>query len=189
MTNERRFDLGLALVLLGFAIWYGITMYNYPVGAGRIPAIVAAIMAGTLILQILLMFRAPSRTLDEADLPDRADGELQRDLSDHPATSSSITAPERTNEPEPDTYDTLIALSGTRRRRFFTIVAFSIAFYVGSMIVGFVVTSGALIGAVLLFARERAYVAVLGAILGSAAAYGLVVGLLNMRALDGYLLG
>ena len=90
-------------------------------------------------------------------------------------------------ELEQDSYENLIALRGVRRRRFIAIAAFSVAFYVGYILVGFVVTTGVLMAAILVAARERPHVVVIGALVGAGAAYALVVSLLNIPAMSGYL--
>jgi hypothetical protein len=88
-----------------------------------------------------------------------------------------------------DTYETLIALTPERRRKFLAIVGFSIAFYFGILLAGFVVTSAVLITGILLLSRERVWVALVGGAAGGAAAYGLVVGVMNAQPLSGLLFG
>lgn len=176
LMDEHRFDVLLTVVLLAGGVWYGVRMLLYPSGAGRVPAFVAAIFVTATLVQLALLLlrrRRPAPASVDAG---------------GPATSADGPAePRAEQEPEMDTFETLIALTPERRRKFVAIAAFSVLFYVGAMLVGFVITTAVLITAILLVARERAYVAVIGGVLGGAAAYALTVGIMNMPALDGIL--
>lgn len=68
-------------------------------------------------------------------------------------------------------------------------MAFSAAFYLGFLLVGFVVTTAVLITAIMLFSRERVWAALLGGVVGAAASYGLVVGVMNLPPVSGMLVG
>ena len=74
-----------------------------------------------------------------------------------------------------------------RRNRFVAIALFSVLFYAGALMIGFVLTTGLLITAFLLFARERAFTSVAAGVLSAAGVWALVVGVLGLPALDGYL--
>lgn len=186
--NERRFDLLLTLALLGFGVWYGVRMYSYPANAGMVPAIVATVFVGALVVQAVLMGRRlTARAEADGGVAEEAVATAEVSGSGRPGTEE--LPPRASNEPEPDTYETLIALKGVRRRRFLTIVAFTIAFYVGTMLVSFVLTAGVLITAILLVSREKLYVALTGGLVGALSAYGLVVGLLDLPPFEGYLIG
>jgi hypothetical protein len=174
--TERRFQLGLSSVLLAATAWYVLEMVSYPSHAGRVPTIVALVMAGALVLQIVgqvRSLRAPS-----APSPSAA-------TSDDPLAY----AEERVQEVEEATsgFGVLLALDSVRRRRFIEIALFSILFYVGALMVGFVLTTGILIFAFLLLARERLIVALAAGLLAAGAVYLLVVVVIGLPALDGYL--
>jgi hypothetical protein len=74
-----------------------------------------------------------------------------------------------------------------RRFRFIAIAVFSVLFYVGALMIGFVLTTGILITAFLLVARERVVTALAAGLISAVAVYGLVVGVIDLPALDGYL--
>lgn len=204
--TARRFDLLVTCVLLAFATWYGLRMLAYPAGAGVVPAIAAGIMVVALLVQLLLSLRKPAEPAEpgahgvaagrtgpgehgatavgappHAAVPHAADGSPE--LDDLTAVRHAVEE----QELEQDSYETLIALRGVRRRRFLAITLFSAAFYVGFLLVGFVVTTGVLMAAILLFARERAHVVVIGGLVAAGSAYALVVSLLGIPPLSGYL--
>ena len=206
--NARRFDLLVTWTLLVFAAWYGLVMLSYPDDAGRVPAIAAAIMVAALLVQLVVSYRRTTETREgtagatgtpdaepdpAASKPQAKDGAATHHrLGDVRHTVEEAELDVRhaveTLEPERDSYETLIALSGVRRRRFLAITLFSGLFYVGFILVGFVVTTGVLITAILFAARERPHVALLGGAIGAAAAYGLVVLLIGIPAMSGYLI-
>ena len=177
LMDEARFDLLLTVLLLGGAVWYVLTMLSYPSTAGRVPAIVGAIMIAAAVVQLVAqLVRYARRDLTGPVAPDVVPADDER-------------VPRAEQEPEMDTYETLIALAPERRRKFLAIVGFSIAFYFGIVLAGFVITSAVLITAILLLSRERVWVAVVGGVAGGAAAYGLVVGVMNAQPLSGLLFG
>ena len=176
--SERVFQLVLSLVLLLGTVWYAIQMASYPANAGRVPFIVAVVAAGALVVQILVQVRdlrgpAPEPASVVTTVP----------------PDPLATAEERVHEVDNalSGYTTLLALDRVRRFRFLSIAAFSILFYVGAVMIGFVLTTGILITVFLLVARERAVTALLAGLLSMAAVYGLVVLVLGLPALDGYL--
>lgn len=178
--DERRFDIILTVVLLGAGVWYGLTMLSYPSSAGRVPAFVAAIMVGAAVVQVVIQLLHLRRrpTAAPADAAAAA-----------PSSGEEDAAPRAAQEPEIDSYESLIALGAGRRGKFLAIVAFSAAFYVGFLLVGFVLTTAALITAIMLFSRERVWAALLGGVIGGAAAYALVVGVMNLPPVSGMLVG
>jgi hypothetical protein len=183
--TERRFQLGLSAVLLVATLWYVLEMVSYPSHAGRVPTIVALVMGGALVLQIvgqLRALRAPSAPARPDAVPPEA--EVPR-TSDDPLAY----AEERVQEVEEATsgFGVLLALDSVRRRRFIEIALFSILFFVGALMVGFVLTTGFLIFAFLLVARERLVVALAAGLLSAGAVYLLVVVVIELPALDGYL--
>ena len=201
--NSHRFDLLVTWALLAFGTWYGLQMLSYPDGAGVVPAIAAAIMVAALLVQLVVLHRkhsrdaeagtggatalgsdpAPSVPSPSAPAPVGHGGGAALPADDLTAVRHAVEE----QELEQDSYENLIALRGVRRRRFVAIAAFSVAFYVGYILVGFVVTTGVLMAAILVAARERPYVVVIGALAGAGAAYALVVSLLNIPAMSGYL--
>jgi hypothetical protein len=186
--NERRFELLLTWVLLGFALVYGVRMYTYPSDAGRVPSIVAAVMVGALVVQLVTMHRFPPRQTAGEPGGKSRDGENERRT---PTDTAPVVGRRESGsaEPEPDSYETLIALTPLRQRRFWTITGFAVIFAVGIPLVGFVVTAGLTVAGILLFARERPRTVVAGAAFATAAAYGLVVGLIGLSPLHGLLIG
>lgn len=178
MMSEKIFDRILTGALLMFSAWYCVSMLLYPSNAGRIPAIVASVAIGALLVQLWLSFRsrraAPSTVAEIPSVPD------QPYLPRVEAES---------NEPEKDTYDTLLAVRGKRLRRLLMICGFILAFYLSSILVGFVVTSAVLIPAIFLMARERIWVALIGGAVAAVASYLLVVQLLGLPLIQGYLVG
>lgn len=194
--SERKFDILLTWVLLAFAIWYGVTMYGYPARAGYIPMIVAAVMAITLVARLVLLYRPRAREdVVSARDPGQARVESYQAVGEG-GTAATQVAVEAVAEnppagapvaPEPAGYDSMIRLSGDRRRRFVTIAGFAIAFYFGIVLAGFVVTTAVLITAVFLVARERPHVAILGGLLSAGAVYLLTVVVLGLQPLRGAL--
>ncbi|MBB5786883.1 hypothetical protein [Jiangella mangrovi] len=188
--NERRFELIVSWILLGFTVWYLATMASYSNNAGRVPAITAAVAGVALIVQIVTLYvRRDKAAHEEAHLPhlaeavlDRADARTEGHEGEH-----QHLAEELEDELEKDSYDTLIAIKGVRRTRFLAMAAFCVLFYVGILIAGFVVTTGVLIAAIMLTAKEKPYTAVIAGLAGAAAAYGLVVSLMGLQPWTGYL--
>lgn len=184
--NERRFELLLTWVLLVFALAYGLRMHTYPSDAGRVPSIVAAVMVAALVVQLVLLHRRPHPRRGGEENDPAVYGERgQRSATGVPETLEQRKSGPA--EPEPDNYGTLIALTPLRRRRFGTITGFALAFAVGIPLVGFVVTSGLTVGGILVLARERAVTVMAGAVVATAAAYGLVVGVIGLAPLHGLL--
>jgi hypothetical protein len=179
--NEVRFQLGLSVALLLGTVWYALQMASYSANAGRVPLIVATVGAAALVAQIAVQWRerkgrepvpVPSPVLDSA-------------TSDDPLA----TAEARVQEVEEATegYDVLLALDAVRWRRFVAISVFSALFYVGALLIGFVLATGILITGFLLTAGERVITALVAGSLSMASAYGLVVLVLGLPALDGHL--
>ncbi|WP_116947632.1 hypothetical protein [Jiangella endophytica] len=187
--NERRFELIVSWILLGFAVWYLVTMASYPDNAGRVPVITAAVAAAALVVQIVtLHVRRRKPAEGEAHLPhlaeavlDRADARTEGHDVQHPHLAEELE-----DELEKDSYDTLIAIKGVRRTRFLAMAAFCVLFYAGILIAGFVVTTGVLIAAIMLSAKEKIHTALIGGLAGAAAAYGLVVSLMGLQPWTGY---
>ena len=185
--NERRFELLLTWALLGFALAYGVRMYTYPSDAGRVPSIVAGVMVAALMVQLVLSRRSPREEAAGEHATARSGSqEGQHSVTDTPSTERSEARPA---EPEPDNYANLIALTPLRRRRFWTITGFAVIFAAGIPLVGFVVTAGVTVAGILLLAREQPVTVAAGAAVATAAAYGLVVGLIGLPPLHGLLLG
>jgi hypothetical protein len=160
-------------------------MVSYPSHAGRVPTIVALVMGGALLLQMVgqvRSFRASAAPSGPGGVATAAEGLAS---SDDPLAY----AEERVQQVEEATsgFGVLLALDSVRRRRFIEIALFSILFYVGALMVGFVLTTGILISAFLLVARERLLVALAAGLLAAGAVYLLVVIVIEMPALDGYL--
>lgn len=187
--NERRFELIVSYVLLAFAVWYLATMASYPDNAGRVPVITAAVAAAALVVQIVtLHLRRRKAAEGEPPLPhlagavlDRADARTEGHDVQHPHLAEELEV-----ELEKDSYETLIAINGVRRRRFLAMAAFCVLFYAGILIAGFVVTTGVLIAAIMLSAKEKIYTALIAGVAGAAAAYGLVVSLMGLQPWTGY---
>lgn len=199
--TARRFDLLVTCLLLAFGIWYGLEMLGYPDRAGVVPAIAAGIMVAALLVQLLLSLRKP-RTPPEPqqaspDGPGVGHGATALGARPSSAGHHRVHVPSadltevrhavEEKELEQDSYESLIVLRGVRRRRFLAITLFSVLFYVGYLLVGFVVTTGVLMAAILVAARERPHVVVIGGLVGAGAAYALVVSLLGIPAMSGYL--
>jgi hypothetical protein len=185
--NERRFELLLTWLLLAFALAYGVRMYTYPSDAGRVPSIVAAVMVAALVAQLVVMHRSPRQAAGEPGVESRDGQDERRTPTDTgPVVGQRQQGPA---EPEPDSYETLISLTPLRRRRFWAITGFAVIFAVGIPLVGFVVTAGLTVAGILLVARERPRTVLAAAAVATAAAYGLVVGLIGLPPLHGLLLG
>ena len=188
--NERRFELIVSWILLGFTVWYLATMASYADNAGRVPAITASVAGVALVVQIAtLHLRRRKPAHEEAHLPhlaeavlDRADARTEGHDVHHPHLAEELE-----DELEKDSYDTLIAIKGVRRTRFLAMAAFCVLFYVGILIAGFIVTTGVLIAAIMLTAKERLRTAVVAGLAGAAAAYGLVVSLMGLQPWTGHL--
>jgi hypothetical protein len=182
--SERRFQLILSAVFLLGTIWYAVQMASYPANSGRVPLIVALVVAGCLVVQMVGQFRA-LRAPESEPVPVTVPAPGATASSGDPLEG----AEERVQEVEGamSGYQTLLALDRVRRTRFIAIVLFSILFYVGALMVGFVLTTGVLITAFLLIARERLVTALAAGLVGAAAVYVLVVMVIGLPALDGYL--
>ncbi|WP_225753484.1 hypothetical protein [Actinotalea sp. Marseille-Q4924] len=181
--SEKRFQIGLTVVLLAGTAWYAVQMASYPANAGRVPLIAALIMAAVLLVQLVVQVRA-------APAPQPVLAPTPPSAVEVPAGGDPLAAAERlVHEVEEATsgFDALLALDGRRGRRLLTIVVFSVLYYFVALLVGFVISTGVLITGFMLIARERAWIAVVSGLLSSAAVYALVVLVLNMPALDGYL--
>lgn len=179
--NEGRFQLTLSVVLLLGTAWYAVQMASYPANAGRVPLIVALVAVLALVAQIVVQIRALRAP---APVPAPAGA-----VADAVGDPSLAAAEERVHEVEEATegYDVLMALDAVRRHRFLAIAIFSILFYVGALMIGFVLTTGILITGFLLVARERVVTALAAGLLSLVAVYCLVVLVLGLPALDGYL--
>lgn len=181
--NEGRFQLGLSVVLLLGTAWYAVTMASYPSNAGRVPLIVALVATGALVAQIVVQvraLRAPAPAPEPA--PVVATGADSGD-----ATLAAAEARAHEVEEATEGYDVLMAMDKVRRNRFVAIALFSILFYAGAVLIGFVLATGILITAFLLVARERVVTALVAGLSSMVAVYGLVVLVLGLPALDGYL--
>jgi hypothetical protein len=183
--NEGRFQLGLSIVLLLGTAWYAVQMASYPANAGRVPLIVALVAAVALLAQIAVQVRAlrtPARVPEPAAVAATTDG-----TGDGEATLAAAEARAHEVEEATEGYDVLLALDAVRRNRFLAIAVFSLLFYVGAVMIGFVLATGILIPAFLLFAHERVVTALVAGLLSMASVYCLVVLVLGLPALDGYL--
>lgn len=185
--NERRLQLLVSAALLVVTVWYAVTMASYASNAGRVPLIVALVLAGVLVVQMIAQIRGLRAPEPEPDAhPVLATlGPLAPVDDDDPMAR----AEQRVHEVEEATvgYGALLALDQVRRNRFIAIALFSVLFYVGALMIGFVLTTGVLITAFLLFARERAFTAVVAGAVSAGAVWALVVVVLGLPALDGYL--
>ena len=192
--NEKRFELLVSAVLLAFTVWYAVVMASYPSNAGRVPAIAAAVAAGALVVQLIIVSRtndAPAATPSteteaSTGTPSLVDDDLVREGLDAGLTKEEA---ERVSAVESDSasYSTLLAVTGLRRRRLIIIAIFAIAFYLCILLIGFVVTTGVMIAAILAVSRERLQTVILGGVIGAAAAYVLVVLVLGLQPMQGYL--
>jgi hypothetical protein len=182
--SERRFQLLFSAVLFAGTVWYAIVMGSYPSTAGRVPVIVAVVTGAALLLQMVGQLRA-LRAPAAAPEPEPV-SVLTAVLPDDDPLA---TAEERVQEVDNalSGYDTLLRLDPIRRNRFIAIAAFSILFYVGALMVGFVLTTGVLITVFLLIARERWFTALIAGLVSAAGVYALVVLVIDLPALDGYL--
>jgi hypothetical protein len=180
--TERRFQLLFSAVLFAGTVWYAIVMASYPSTAGRVPVIVAAVTGAALVLQMVGQVRARRAPAPEPEPASVVTAVL-------PDDDPLATAEERVQEVDNalSGYDTLLRLDPIRRNRFIAIAAFSILFYVGALMVGFVLTTGVLITVFLLIARERWFTALIAGLVSAAGVYALVVLVIDLPALDGYL--
>jgi hypothetical protein len=181
--SERRFQLGLSVALLLGTIWYAVEMASYPGNAGRVPLIVALVAGAALVAQIAVQWRA-------LRAPEPVPVAVAAPVADVATNDDPLArAEERVQEIEEATegYGVLLAMDRLRRFRFIAIAVFSVLFYVGALMIGFVLTTGFLITAFLLVARERVVTALAAGLISAAAVYGLVVGVIDLPALDGYL--
>jgi hypothetical protein len=179
--TERRIQLTLSAVLLLVTAWYMVQMLSYPANAGRVPAIVALVTAGALVLQIVGQVRGLRR-------PEPAPAPASTVTANLPDHDPLARAEERVHEVDSalSGYDTLLEFDRVRRNRFIAIAAFSVLFYVGALLVGFVLTTAVLIPVFLLVARERVMTAIAAGVVSAAAVYALVVVVIGLRPLDGY---
>lgn len=177
--NARRFDLSFTVLLLLGSLAYLARMLTYPGGAGRVPSVVSAVAVGALILQLVLI------TL-------RHDAAVERETLGEPVLipGAAVEEPEEHGSPvveEQDSYETLVALRGERRVKFISIAAFTIAFYFGVLLVGFVITSTVLVSGILVLCRERWPIVLAGGATGLVVSYGMMVWLLDLPAVSGVL--
>lgn len=193
--SARTFERLVALALLAFATWYFVTMLSYPEGAGQIPAIVAAVMMTALVVQLALSFRAPAGETGPApvrtDPPSAVSGALPLAAGPPAGDGAGLPASSAAGSPpdiEPDTYETLIRLTPTRRRLFLGIAVWTLLFYVGALAVGFVATFSVLFTALLMYVRERPVVAVVAGVLSGLVMYAFVSVFLELPAFTGFLL-
>lgn len=168
-SNERRADLFVTVVLLVLSVIYLVRMVTYPEAAGKVPAIVAAVMIGTLVVQLVLG---------------------RRTVGAHPARRGSDEPASLLTDDEPSdrAYDELIALHGPRLRRFLLISVWTISYFVLVVLVGFVVAAPIAVGGILALSKERMAVVVVGAALALAAAYGLLSMIGGVSLFSGVLL-
>lgn len=94
----------------------------------------------------------------------------------------------RRRDGERDQDSALLLVTGEHRRRLLTIVAWTLAFFVGSLAVGFVLTAVVLITGLLVLHKERLAVVLAGAAVSLGASYLLVVVVLEQPLLSGWLL-
>lgn len=197
--SERRFEILLSWVLLCLGVLYGVRMYLYPSDAGRVPTIVAAVMVGALVVQLIVLYGSspapvpsaagePSATADATDKAAKTPHPLPSSVTQSDIGAAAAES-ERPAEPEPDTYQTLIALTPVRRRRFWAISGFAVGFAAGIPLVGFVVTAGVMVAGVLAVGRERPATILVGGGVAAMAAYGLVAFLLDTPPFQGHLFG
>lgn len=181
--SENRFQIGLSAVLLVGTVWYAVEMASYPSNAGRVPLIVALVAIGALGVQLVAQVRAlrAPEPAPVAAVPQAGD------VATNDRTLEEVEALAQEVEEATEGYDALLALDRLRRNRFIAISIFSILFYFGALAVGFVLTTGVLITAFLLVARERLFTALAAGVLSAASVYALVVLVLELPALDGYL--
>lgn len=168
--SERAFERVTTLVLLGLGLWYLVQMLSYGGGAGRIPAIVAVVMIGAALVQLALSFRR------------------RESLSPSGAHEAAPVSPAAQPLVEPDTYDSLIRIRGTRRRRFIAIAVWAVLFYIGSLAVGFVLTFPVLFAALLVFVREKLFLTLVVTAVTAVAVYVFVTVFLDLPAFRGFLL-
>ena len=181
--SESRLQLGLSAVLLAGAVWYAVDMSTYPSNAGRVPLIVALVAIGVLVVQMVGQVRA-LRTPEPARV---AHVPLASEVAAHGHTLEEVEALAQEVEEATEGFDALLALDRLRRNRFIAISIFSVLFYFMALAVGFVITTGVLITAFLLVARERVVTSLFAGVISAGSVYALVVLVLDMPALDGYL--
>lgn len=182
--SERRFQLLLSAVLLLGTVWYAFEVASYPANAGRVPLIVALVTGAALILQIIVQIRA-LRSPERAPEPQPVSTEAAALGDDDLLARAEERAKEVDNALSG--YDTLLRLDRRRFMRFVAIASFSILFYFGALMAGFVLTTGVLITVFLVVARERVATALFAGVVSAAAVYVLVVLVIGLPALDGYL--
>lgn len=187
------FDRVVTLALLAFGLWYLLTMLSYPEGAGRIPAIVATVMIAALVLQLVLSFRGAASDEGARDATASTPSTPTPTSSAQPAVDAGGSVDPRPDvvrppDIEPDSYDTLIRLSGVRRRLFLGIAVWTLLFYVGALAVGFVATFAVLFAGLLLYVRETPFLAVAAGLVSGLAMYGFVTVFLELPAFTGFLL-
>jgi len=184
--SERRVELLFTLALLIFSIWYAIRMAMYSNYAGRVPAVVGLIMAVALVVQLVRQLAIRPGQKEEhhetaaVELAEQLPGGVGEGVQE---------AVDEVVETEDDNHQTLFALSPDRRRKLLAIVAYTLLFWIGSMAVGFVITTGVLIFAILLYSRERLWVALAWALGMAFATYWFVVGLLSANPWSGWIFG
>lgn len=156
--KELVVDRIMTLTLLVLGVAYLLVMLSYPSNAGMVPAIVATVFVGVMAVQLLFSFLKPRGR-----------------------------SPSGTPAPDGDGDASLFFVTGAQRRRLFTIIGWTLAFFVGSLAVGFVVTTAVLVTGVLLLHRESPVVVLAVAAASFAGAYLLVVIVLEQRFLSGWL--
>ncbi len=198
--SARSFERLVTLVLLAFATAYLVKMLSYPEGAGQIPAIVAAVMIATLLVQLAASFRSggggddapadPAASAAPSSAAPSGAGSVGAAREQDAVAASVVASPEDVSPPdiEPDTYETLIRLRGNRRRLFLAIAVWTLLFYVGALAVGFVATFAVLFAALLLYVRERLVIALAAGALSGVLMYAFVTVFLELPGFDGFLL-
>lgn len=166
--TEQRFERGVTIVLLFGGVLYIARMLSYPSGAGVVPAIIGTVLVVAAGVQLVMSVRRGRATDAGSDQPSTTQA-----VPAAPATGQTASTPsaEEDHGLESESYATLLGLRGSRRRRFLLISAFAFLFYVGVLLVGFVITASVLIFGLMLASRERLWASVVGGITAAGAAY------------------
>lgn len=180
--NERRFDLAVTSTFLVLGVAYLVVMASYPSRAGLVPAIVAGVFCGALSIDLVrgIRGRVSAPTAAPVEVDDTPVGGSHATHGAHDGDGAS-------DVDEVDGYDALVRLDRSRRNRLLLIVAWTILYLIGSVLIGFVVTTGVLLVALFLVLRESPRATALMGTGGVVAAYLLVVVLLDLPVLDGWL--
>lgn len=183
--NERRFDLAVTSTFLVLGVAYLVVMASYPSRAGLVPAIVAGVFCAALSIDLVRGFRGRVSTPTAApvDVDDTGVGLGHATHAAHGAHDGDGAS----DVDEVDGYDALVRLDRSRRNRLLLIVAWTVLYLIGSVLIGFVVTTGVLLVALFLVLRESPRATALMGAGGVVAAYLLVVVLLDLPVLDGWL--